>query len=187
MTVTYNIRFLLFFGSNGSNRRLQVFCKFFVSLFLVEVSSSITIILLSNVISFNLRISFCICSGTNANAKPLYFLVFSFTGMFILHVSLRYLVDLKPNNSQRSLILVSKLRFPMYIFLGSCSFFLPDDCFCHCVSPIFSFLVGNTCSSLFPSSTDGFYTVSRIEVCVSRSDLMFTYFSFLVVFSFSVF
>ena len=120
MAFTYNIRFLLFFGFNGSNLgfhstwkvywfsgrllvitrgRLEVFRKYFVSLFLVEVTPSITIILFSNVIPFNLRISFCTCSGTNANAKLLHFPLFSFTGMFILHVTLWYLVDLKPSNS----------------------------------------------------------------------------------------
>ena len=97
ITVTYNIRVLLFFGSDDSNvgfnsswkfwgvahilifwvffgncnGTLEVFCKFFVSHFLVEVASSITIILFSNVTPFNLRISFCTCSSTNANAKPL--------------------------------------------------------------------------------------------------------------------
>ena len=125
MAATYNIRFLLFFRSNSSNvgfhsswkfwgaeyilifwvfvgnykGTFRSFLQMFVSLFLVEVVSSITIILFSNFILFNLRIYFCTCSGTNANAKPLHFSMLSFTGMFILHVSLRYLVDLKPNNS----------------------------------------------------------------------------------------
>ena len=121
MAVICNIRFL-FFGSNGSSLGFYASWKFWeaeyilifrvfvgnykgtfrsflqIFLFLVEVASSITI-LFSNVIPFNLRISFCTCSGTNANAKPFHFPVFSFTGMFILHVSLSYLVDLKPNNS----------------------------------------------------------------------------------------
>ena len=66
----------------------------------------------------------------------------------------------------------------MYIFLGSFLFFLPDDCFCHCISSIISFLVGDTSSSFFSSSTDGFDAVSRIEICVSGSDLIIS--SFLI-------
>ena len=58
----------------------------------------------------------------------------------------------------------------MYAFLGSFSFFLPDDCFYHGVFSINSFPVGDTSSFSFFSSGDGFDTVSREEDCVSRSD-----------------
>ena len=47
----------------------------------------------------------------------------------------------------------------MYIFLGSFLFFLPDDCFCHYISYIMDFLVGETSSS---STTNGLDTFWRI-------------------------
>ena len=127
MAVPYNVRLLLFFGSKGSKEGFHsswkfwgakytlIFCVFvdnykgtfrsFLQIFCISFPCRSRIFynnssaLLSNVIPFSLRISFCTCSGTNVNAKPLHFPVFSFTGMFILHVSLKYLVDLKPNNS----------------------------------------------------------------------------------------
>ena len=93
MAVTYNIRFFLFldrivptqvFIPAESLEELNIsrfsgcllvttkdFKDFFLFLFLAEVASSITTILFSNVIPFNLRNAFCTCSGTNANAKPL--------------------------------------------------------------------------------------------------------------------
>ena len=130
---------------------------------------------------FHLRISLCTCSSTNANAKPLNLPVFSFVGMFILHDSLRYLVDLEQNNSYGSSILVSKLTFIMYIFLGSFLFFLPYDCFWHSILYFLYYLIFFVCdtsSSSISSSTDYFVTVSRIEVCISRKDLIIS--SFLI-------
>ena len=111
--------------------------------------------------------SFCTCSRTNAKAKTLHLNVFLFTSMLILHIYLKYLVHFRSNNSEILSILVSKLRFPVYIFLGSLLLFLPDCyCFCYCVSSIISFPVGDTSFFFFSSFTDGFcYCFQNIILC----------------------
>ena len=103
------------------------FSKFRVSPFRADVAFSVTTIWFSNVIPFNLIISFYICFITNTNANLLHLLVFSFTGMFFFFVCFLFFwgiwlilghifhKDLMP-----------EVRFPMYMLLNSFLFFLPD-------------------------------------------------------------
>ena len=77
--------------------------------------------------------------------------------------------------------MVWKLRFRMYTFLGSFSFFLPDVCCCHFISSIISFLIGDT-SSFSSFYTNSFDTACKIEVCFSSS-LLIIWSCFLVHFA----
>ena len=65
-----------------------------------------------------------------------------------------------------------KTKISNVYVLGSFSFFLSEDSFCHYISSIISFIVGDISSSFYSSSNYGFASVSRIEVCVLSSVLI---------------
>ena len=136
------------------------FSKFRVSLFRADVAFSVTTIWFSNVIPFNLIISFYICFITNTNANLLHLLVFSFTGMFFfLFFFLRYLVDLRPHISQGSdarseisHVYAFKLVFVLFTrFFFSATVFTLLFHFFLVMLPLFIFLLLLMALMLFPN------------------------------------
>ena len=88
---------------------------------LVDVTSSIMILLPWNFIPCNLSNSFCTCSGITTRRKPLFFLLFQ-VGSSTRQFSCKYVVALKPKSSIRSFSSSSLLTLPMWS-LFSCSDF----------------------------------------------------------------